>query len=261
MNPRARLVLTGVLWSVPVLVAALPWLVQMTTAAPILWWAARAFGFVSYVALWCAMATGLLMSSPRFLARLDRKVVFELHQQWTLSAILATALHVLAVVSHEPSGIGIVAALVPYASEQLTGPLALGVLAFWGLAVLAATSWLRPHVPYGAWRGIHALAFGAFVLGLAHSVSAGTDTGYVVVRWLYAASGAALAAGTAARIASAAVSGRRRTSMVVHNRTATTPRPAASLGVLPRDSSPHDRAAPDRARATKRRPLTSDWRT
>jgi predicted ferric reductase len=251
MNPRARQVLAGALWSVPVLVAALPWLVQMTTAAPVLWWAARAFGFVSYVALWCAMATGLLMSSPRFLVQLDRKVVFELHQQWTLSAILATALHVLAVVSHDASGIGIVAALVPYASEQLTGPLALGVLAFWGLVALAVTSWLRPpHVPYGAWRGIHALAFGAFVLGLAHSVSAGTDTGYVVVRWLYAMSGAALAAGTAARIVSAAVSGRRRTSMVVHNRTAATPRPAVSLGALPRGSSPHDRAAPNRARAT-----------
>jgi predicted ferric reductase len=208
MSRLRRVSIYGALWGVPMLVALLPWFVQTGTTAPVLWWAARAFGFVAYVALWCAMATGLLMSSPRFIGRLDRKVVFELHEQWTLSSVLATALHVLAVLSHEASGIGIAGALVPYGSEQLTGPMALGTLALWGLALLAASSWLRGRTSYRVWRVVHALAFGVFVLALAHSVTAGTDTGYLAVRWLYAATGAALAAATVARILSALVAPR-----------------------------------------------------
>lgn len=193
-------------WGFVALVLATPWLLAGGTTVPTLWWATRAFGFVSYVALWLAMLTGVLLSTQRLPKRLDRKVLFELHQQWTLAAVIATALHVLAVVTHPDAGVGIVGALIPYAARELTGPIALGVFAFWGLALVAVSSWLRSRISSTAWRVIHTLAFGAFVVALAHSVTAGSDSAAPVVQWLYAVTGSVLAVFVALRVASALVS-------------------------------------------------------
>jgi hypothetical protein len=78
---------------------------------------------------------------------------------------------------------------VPFASERLTAPLALGVIAFCMIALVVVSSWWRTRVSYAAWRALHALAFGAFLLVLVHSVASGTDRGAVAARWLYVISG------------------------------------------------------------------------
>ncbi len=192
-------------WAAVGAVLASPWVLAAGSSEPVLWWAARAFGFVSYVALWLAMLTGVLLSTQRLPKRIDRKVLFELHQQWTLAAVVATALHVLALVTHPESGVGVTGALVPYASSQLTGPVALGVFAMWGLALLAVSSWLRSRISSTAWRIIHTTAFGAFLVALAHSVAAGTDTSAVAVQWLYVVTGTVLVGATAGRAVSAAL--------------------------------------------------------
>ncbi len=192
--------LSWMLWGATALVMTLPWLLQPHTEAPVLWWAGRALGFMAYIALWLAMLTGLLISSPGLLRRLDCKVVLELHQQWTFAGAVATVLHVLAITTHGASGIDLLSALVPYASTRLTGPVALGTLAFWGVVLVCATSWLRSHMSYNAWRIVHTVAFGAFLLALTHAVTVGTDSGYLLVRWLYGSSSVVLLAAMALRI-------------------------------------------------------------
>lgn len=152
---------------------------------PLLWWAARALGFVAYVAVTLSMLFGVLVSARGLDAWVARKTVLELHQQWALAAVISTVLHILAVVLHAESHISLVGALVPFAAERLTGALALGAIATWGLGVLAISSWLRTRIPYALWRGIHALAFGAFLLAVVHSVAAGTDSAQPLVQWMY----------------------------------------------------------------------------
>ncbi|MFN8584723.1 MAG: ferric reductase-like transmembrane domain-containing protein [Dehalococcoidia bacterium] len=199
-------------WGFVALVLAAPWMLAGGTQVPTLWWASRAFGFVSYVALWLSMFTGVLLSTQRLPKQLDRKVLFELHQQWTLAAAIATALHVLAVVTHPEAGVGLAGALVPYASNELTGPVALGVLAFWGLGLVAVSSWLRSRISSTTWRLIHTVAFGAFLVALAHSVTAGSDSAALAVQWLYALTGSTLAGAIVLRVASALM-GRSRAAV------------------------------------------------
>lgn len=199
-------------WGFVALVLAAPWMLAGGTQVPTLWWASRAFGFVSYVALWLSMFTGVLLSTQRLPKQLDRKVLFELHQQWTLAAVIATALHVLAVVTHPEAGVGLAGALVPYASNELTGPVALGVLAFWGLGLVAVSSWLRSRISSTTWRLIHTVAFGAFLVALAHSVTAGSDSAALAVQWLYALTGSTLAGAIVLRVASALM-GRSRAAV------------------------------------------------
>jgi len=186
-----------------------PWLaVAAGTEVPVLWWAARAFGFVSYVALWIAMLSGVLVGAKGIDGLIDRKVLLELHQQWTLSGVVATVAHLLAVVTNAHAGIGVMGALVPFASPSMTGAVGVGAVAFWAFGLMAATSWWRTRIPYTAWRAIHALAFGAFLLALIHSVASGTDSGAPLVRWLYVASGSLLAGAISVRLL-VALGGRR----------------------------------------------------
>lgn len=197
--------INGAMWGIVGAVLASPWVFAAQVEAPVLWWASRAFGFVSYLALWLSMLTGVLLSTQKLPKRLDRKVLFELHQQWTLAAVIATALHVLAVVTHPEAGVGVLGSLVPYASRQLTGPVALGVFAMWGLGVVAVSSWLRSRIKPTTWRVIHTLAFGAFLIALAHSIAAGTDTEAPAVQWMYALTGSVLVLAIVVRVVSVAV--------------------------------------------------------
>ncbi|MGE0227818.1 MAG: hypothetical protein AB7I38_11265 [Dehalococcoidia bacterium] len=206
MSARTTMIVSNALvWALVGAVLASPWLFAARAEAPVLWWASRAFGLVSYVALWLAMFAGVLLSTHRLPQRLDRKTLFELHQQWTLAALVATALHVLAVVTHSEADVGVSGALIPYASRQLTGPVALGVFGMWGLGLLAVSSWVRSRIGTATWRAIHMLAFGSFLVALMHSIGAGTDSAAPAAHWLYRLTGSVLASAIVVRIASAAV--------------------------------------------------------
>lgn len=161
------------------------WTVAAQADQPLIWWAGRAAGFVAYAALWLSMLFGLAVSSKGAGGVLSKKWVMDLHQQWTLSAVIATVIHVGLLVFHSESGVSPWAAVVPFASARLTGAIALGTFALFGLAILIVSSWLRRHLPYAAWRTIHGLAFGTMVLALAHGWSAGTDSASAAVQWLY----------------------------------------------------------------------------
>jgi predicted ferric reductase len=190
------------MWAAVACSAALPWLLEAAPGeAPALWWASRAFGFVSYLALWLAMLTGVLVSAQGLGGWLDRRRLVELHEQLTVAGVLATAVHVLAVVTNEHARIGPISALVPFASERLTASVALGTIAFWTFALVAGSSWMRTRLPHRFWRGVHALAFGAFLLALAHSVAAGSDSAATPARWLYVLSGSILSGAVVTRVA------------------------------------------------------------
>lgn len=167
---------------------------------PVLWWAGRATGFVAYAALWASVMFGMAISSRGAGGLLPKKVVMDLHQQWTLSAVVATLVHVATLVLHEESGVTPLAVIVPFASERLTGPVAIGTVAFLGLAIVAVSSWLRKYVPYGAWRAVHGFAFGTMLLSLVHGWTAGTDTVAPGAQWLYIVTAALLIGALVTRV-------------------------------------------------------------
>jgi predicted ferric reductase len=177
---------------------------------PVLWWVGRASGLLAYGALWLSMLFGLAVSSKGAGGLLPKKAMMDLHQQWTLSAVVATVVHVFALVFHAESGVTPWAAVIPFASQRLTGAVALGTVALFGMAVLVASSWLRTRIPYATWRGIHALAFGTMILALVHGWTAGTDTSAEAVRWLYIVTLAVLLGALTSRVGLALAARRQR---------------------------------------------------
>jgi len=162
------------------------------TEAPLQWWASRATGFVAYVALWLAMMLGLMISARGLVGGINRKVVLELHQQWTMAAALATVTHVALVVTDAYVDMSWQGAAVPGSSAYLTGPVALGTIAMWGMALLALSGWLQRRMNYMAWRVLHASAFGTFVISLVHGVVSGTDSASIGAQAMYAGTAALL---------------------------------------------------------------------
>jgi predicted ferric reductase len=89
---------------------------------------------------------------------------------------------------------------VPGRAADLTGAVAVGTIALWGLALVVVTSWLRAFMSFGLWRVIHAAATGVFLLALVHGFVAGTDTKYEFARVVYLGSGAAVFGATLFRV-------------------------------------------------------------
>jgi hypothetical protein len=158
---------------------------------PVMWWASRSLGLLAYVASWLSVVFGVLVAKKGSL--LDRALVLELHSRWSVAAVVVTALHVVSAVADPRSGVTPLAALVPFVSEKLTGAIALGTLAIWGMVLVSATTALHRNLPRWVWRAAHASAFGTFVLGFAHGLAAGTDTQSVVVRGMYIGTAVVLA--------------------------------------------------------------------
>lgn len=159
---------------------------------PLMWWSARAFGLLAYLALWLSAMFGVFVSARGAGGLLDKATVLELHNRWALAALVASGVHVLAVVGDPVAGVTPLAAAVPLVSAKLTGPVALGTLALWGMAVIALSTALSKRVPRWLWRALHASAFGTFVLALVHGLSAGSESGTAAVRGLYVGTAALL---------------------------------------------------------------------
>lgn len=185
------------------------WSAMANAKQPLLWWAGRALGFFAYFALWLSMVFGALVSSSGGGGMFSKKWVMDFHQEWTIAAFVATALHVFVLVSHNESRVTPWASIVPFASSRLTDEIALGTIAFIGLGVIAFSSWMRTRIPYTVWRAIHAMSFVVMLLALAHSIVTGTDSASWAANWLYIGSSAALTAVIAVRIGVAFASMRR----------------------------------------------------
>lgn len=77
---------------------------------------------------------------------------------------------------------------VPFASAWKSGPVALGIGAFWMLVVVEGTSLVQRRLPRQVWRGLHYLSYPVAVLVGVHAVTAGTDSSNPWFRGLRSAS-------------------------------------------------------------------------
>jgi predicted ferric reductase len=101
--------------------------------------------------------------------------LLDLHR-WLGSLLVAsTALHMLALVGDNYTHFTAADLLIPFASGWKPGAVALGVVAFWMLAAVQATSWMMKKLPKRFWRVIHMLSYVAFVMVTWHAIAAGTD--------------------------------------------------------------------------------------
>jgi hypothetical protein len=104
-----------------------------------------------------------------------------------------------------------VSVLVPFATSWHPLAVAWGVVSFYLLVAVEVTSLLRSRIPKSWWRKTHYASFGLFLTSTAHGVTAGTDTGGVMLRIFVLMVGSLFVGLTAARLVEAAFPPQRPT--------------------------------------------------
>jgi len=177
------------------------------------WILIRGSGIAAFAMLAGAVIWGLMISSKVFGRAVKAKGLQWIHESIGLAAVLATVIHLIALVADEFIDFTWVEVLVPGASDWEPLAVALGVVAFWTSVVVSFSFYIKKWIGQNAWRTIHFLSYGALLAALIHGVMAGTDTtnplvasmyiGVLVVVVLMTAIRFAAAMGPAARTATA----------------------------------------------------------
>jgi predicted ferric reductase len=159
----------------------------------IFWYISRASALLAFILLFISIILGSGMKIP-FLARLTaRWENFDLHQ---FTAVLASGLiivHIFSLLGDNYLGFNLQSLLVPLASPYRTIWIALGVIGFYVLIVIAVSSFLRRHINRTIWKVIHVISYILFFIILYHSIRSGTDSSTLWVRILYVISGTCVA--------------------------------------------------------------------
>jgi len=154
----------------------------MTTSAavaaagsPGLWFVSRGSGLVLLVLFSTVMALGAATRTGSAPRRWPRFAVAELHRTLSLFAVALLVLHVVTAILDPFVSLGWAATALPFLSPYRTVAIGLGTLAVdLGGAVLL-TSVLRQRLGFRAWRTVHWLAYLAWPVAFAHSLTAGND--------------------------------------------------------------------------------------
>lgn len=166
----------------------------MTTTLA-LWYLMRASGVVALALLSGAVALGIATSGGARLGALPRFATVALHRSVSLLAVAFLAVHVVTAIVDPYVSIRALDVVVPFASAWQPFWVGLGALAVDLVLALVLTGLLRARLGRRAFAAVHATAYAAWPLAVAHGVGVGTDAstlwmGGVVIASLAAVAGA-----------------------------------------------------------------------
>jgi sulfoxide reductase heme-binding subunit YedZ len=141
-----------------------------------LWWiASRASGVVALVLVTVSVGIGLTMAAKVVRRRGLGPQLAAVHEQTALAGLIAIAVHGITLLGDPWLHPGIAGITVPFAMGYRTLFTGLGVLAGWIAALLGLSFYVRRWVGARLWRRLHRWTVVVYVLGLAHTLGAGTD--------------------------------------------------------------------------------------
>jgi sulfoxide reductase heme-binding subunit YedZ len=148
----------------------------MNTAPHLFWTTSRAAGTVALIVASLAVCLGLLMGT-RLLKRFGAADLRATHEVLSLTAMVAIAVHGLALIGDRYLHPSLLDISVPFASAYKTGWTSLGIVSGWALVALGISYYARGWIGPARWRRLHRFTALAWAMGLVHSLGEGTDAG------------------------------------------------------------------------------------
>jgi DMSO/TMAO reductase YedYZ heme-binding membrane subunit len=167
------------------------------------WFLIRGAGIAAFTLVSLSLIWGLMMSSKVFGRAVKAKGLQWLHESLGLAGLLATVVHVVALVSDDFIDFSWSDVLVPGVSTWEPVAVSLGVVSFWMLAVVSLSFYVKRWIGQQRWRTIHFMSFGVFAGAAVHGVMAGTDSSNPFVVALYVGCTSAVLVLTAIRLIAA----------------------------------------------------------
>ncbi|MGK2936972.1 MAG: ferric reductase-like transmembrane domain-containing protein [Solirubrobacteraceae bacterium] len=140
------------------------------------WWlASRASGIVALLCVTVSVAIGLMMAGKVSRRPGMAKALMGVHEQAALAGLLAIAVHGITLLGDpwlDPGPAGVV---VPFAMDYRPFFTGLGIIAGWLAVLLGLSFYFRKRIGAKRWRTLHRATLLVWVLGVAHTIGAGTD--------------------------------------------------------------------------------------
>lgn len=157
---------------------------------PQLWWfVSRVSAMVAWAIMSFSIVWGVLLASRVFRGLDNPAWLKDLHKYLSTLTVLFAALHMGALMLDHYVAFDLADLFIPgvAAYEGSTDvqetAIAIGVVAFWALAVVYLTSLVMDKLPRRVWKGLHFLSYGVFFAIAWHAAFAGSDVG----SWWYGA--------------------------------------------------------------------------
>jgi sulfoxide reductase heme-binding subunit YedZ len=155
----------------------------MTSAAPtgagvhLFWITSRAAGISAIVLASAAVAAGLSIGAKGGPLRGRSAQLRTLHEALSLATLAALALHGLALLGDSWLHPSIADIAVPFTTGYRPFWTGLGILAGYGLAALSLSYYARARIGVARWKVLHRFIALFWLLGVVHTLGAGTDAG------------------------------------------------------------------------------------
>jgi sulfoxide reductase heme-binding subunit YedZ len=149
-----------------------------TAVGPHLFWiTSRAAGTAALLLASLSVCIGLSMGGRMLKGRgPDLRVAHEALSLATLAALVVHGVTLLGDSYLHPSVADI---SIPFLGGYETLWTSTGIIAFWALALLGLSYYLRARIGQQRWRKLHRFTALAWLLGLVHSLGEGTDAGQI----------------------------------------------------------------------------------
>jgi sulfoxide reductase heme-binding subunit YedZ len=154
-------------------------IVATATGPHLFWITSRAAGIAALLLSSVSVCAGLMMGGRMVRGRgRDRSADTRIsHEALSLATLGAIAIHGLALLGDGFMHPSLADIAVPLVSGYRSLWTSAGIVAFWTLALLGLSFYLRSRIGVQRWRRLHRYAALAWVLGVAHSLGEGTDAG------------------------------------------------------------------------------------
>ncbi len=151
---------------------------------PYLWWlVSRASGIVALGLVTVAVLLGLTMSTKLLGRPGVGRTLVRLHEHVALVGLAAIAVHGLALLGDPWLRPGLGGLTVPFAMSYRPLFTGLGILAGYLAALLGLSFYARRRIGVKLWRRLHRATVLVWVLGIVHTLGAGSDA---TTQWLRA---------------------------------------------------------------------------
>jgi methionine sulfoxide reductase heme-binding subunit len=148
-----------------------------------LWWlVSRASGILALVLVSLSVILGLAMAAKTISRPGFKRGVMRLHEHIALVALVAIAVHGLALLGDKWLKPGWRGITIPFALTYRPTFTGLGIIAGWLALLLGPSFYLRRVIGARRWRKLHRATAVVWVLGVVHTLGSGSDGGKLWLR-------------------------------------------------------------------------------
>jgi methionine sulfoxide reductase heme-binding subunit len=165
------------------------------------WWLlSRSAGIVALVLVAASTLMGLVLANGLVKSPQARKSITTFHEQTANAGLAAIGLHGVTLLGDAFLHPSITQLLIPFTIDYRPVYVGLGILGGYAAALLGLSFYARKRIGGKRWRKLHRATPVVYVLGLIHTLGAGTDAGSSWLRAFMLSTAIASAALLAARV-------------------------------------------------------------